>query len=79
MGLMYALNSRIAFQHQFVGDNDQTGVSAFLLLPLLWLMYYQGQVFAMSTRPQQKTEIQIDVETETYVQVRPFTLLAEYS
>ncbi|ORX39034.1 hypothetical protein BD324DRAFT_679539 [Kockovaella imperatae] len=61
VGLMYALNARITFQQQWVGDKDRTG----------------GQVFAMSNRPTQKTQLQVDVETETYVQSTPAYTLDE--
>ncbi|ORX37665.1 hypothetical protein BD324DRAFT_578511 [Kockovaella imperatae] len=53
VGLLYALNVRVTLQQRFIGDNETK----------------QGQVFAMSNRPTQKTQLQIDVETETHVQV----------
>ncbi|RSH95326.1 hypothetical protein EHS25_000413 [Saitozyma podzolica] len=52
MGLMYSLNSRITFQQQSVADDKTAG----------------GQVYAMSSRHNPRTEIQVTMETETYVQ-----------
>ena len=76
LGLMYALNARITFQQQFVSDN--TGVSSRLHTSSGFdANSCQGQVFAMSNRPTQKTQLQVDVETETYVQTSSNVLTDE--
>ena len=74
-GLMYALNARITFQQQWVGDTHQSGVSCPFLAPFgLLLSDHKEQVFAMGNRPTQKTQLQVEVGTETFVQVSPISL-----
>ena len=72
MGLMYALNSRISFKQQWADEPDRANVrlvSSHTSVSPSILSVLQGQVFVLSSRPTAKNEIQVDVETETYVQV----------
>ena len=76
MGLMYALNARVTFQQKWVGDNDRTVSGRVSPVSVQNVDYSKGPVFAMSNRPSQKTQLQtaleVEVETQTYVQVSYF-------